>query len=326
MTVETIVYDEAGASSYDDVATARDAPGTTWVRVVGPTEAELTAIRDTFGIHPLETEDVQNGVRPKVELFDDHTFVLVKEAELARGETTFEEELVEDPIGIFFGDGWVVTLAPNRIDAVRRAWEAVGRGDARLVARGADFAAYRILDGIVDDYYGLLDEIEDDIERVEDEVIDSPDVGTLERIQSLRRELLSLRRLVWPVRDAASVLARGDPDQVTEEAEKYYRDVYDHVVQLVDLVETYRDLASGARDIYLNSLSASTNEVMKKLTVVATIVLPLTFVAGVYGMNFDGSPYNMPELTWRYGYPAVLIVMALLAVGMAAYFRREGWL
>ncbi|WP_121823495.1 magnesium/cobalt transporter CorA [Halostella salina] len=326
MTVETIVYDEDGASPYDDIAAARDAAGTTWVRVVGPTESELTAIRDTFGIHPLETEDVENGVRPKVELFDDHAFVLVKEAELARGETTFEGELVEDPLGVFFGDGWVVTLAPNRTDAVGRAWEAVGRGDARLVARGADFAAYRILDGIIDDYFALLDGIEDDIELVEDAVIDDPDVGLLERIQSIRRELLAVRRLVWPLREAAGILARGDPDQVSEDAEKYFRDVYDHVVQLVDLVETYRDLASGARDIYLNSLSVSTNEVMKKLTVVATIVLPLTFVAGVYGMNFSGSPYNMPELEWAYGYPAVLVGMLLMALAMAAYFRREGWL
>jgi len=296
VTADAVVYDDAGADPYDDVATARRADGTTWVRVVDPDAAELESIRDGFDIHPLETEDVQNNVRPKVDVFDDHVFVLLKEAELARGETTFAEELAEDPVGIFVGQGLVVTMSLDRVQAVERAWTAVDKGDTRVVARGADFTAYRIIDGIVDDYFGLLDETEDDIERVEDEVIDAPDARTLDRIHSLRRELLSLRRLVWPARDAVGVLARGDPDQVSEEAEKYYRDVYDHLVQLVDLVETYRDLTSGARDIYLNSLSMSTNEVMKKLTVVATIVLPLTFIAGVYGMNFAG------------------------------YFRQEGWL
>ncbi|WP_135535317.1 magnesium/cobalt transporter CorA [Halostella pelagica] len=326
MTVDAIVYDNAGARQYDDIAEARDADGTTWIRVVDPDDAELGTIRDAFDIHHLETEDIQNGVRPKVDVFDDHAFVLIKEAELSRGETTFEEELREDPVGIFFGDGWVVTISLDRVEAVERARNAVDRGDTRVVARGADFTAYRIIDGIVDDYFGLLDEIEDDIELVEDEVIDAPDVGTLERIHSLRRELLSLRRLVWPVRDAVGVLARGDPDQVSEETEKYYRDAYDHLVQLVDLVETYRDLTGGARDIYLNSLSMSTNEVMKKLTVVATIVLPLTFIAGVYGMNFDGGPYNMPELGWDWGYPAVMLGMLVTALVMVSYFRREGWL
>jgi magnesium transporter len=205
-------------------------------------------------------------------------------------------------------------------------WERIHREEPRLLQRDADFTAYRILDAVVDEYFAILDEIGRDIEAVEDRIIDDPDTETLEILNSLRRELLSVRRIVWPTRDAVSVLARGDADYVQASTEKYYRDVYDHLIQHVELVETYRDLASGARDIYLNTLSQSTNEVMKRLTVVATIILPLTFVVGVYGMNFGGGPYNMPELGWRFGYPAVLVGMALTATVMLRYFRSEGWL
>ena len=152
------------------------------------------------------------------------------------------------------------------------------------------------------------------------------DIDTLEEINSVRRELLSFRKLAWPTREAVGVLARGDPDQIREDTEKYYRDVYDHLVQLVDLTETYRDLVSGARDIYLNALSQSTNEVMKVLTVVATIFIPLTFVVGVYGMNFSGGPAAMPELSWPYAYPAVILGMGAVALVMMGYFRRQGYI
>jgi magnesium transporter len=324
MSVEAVVYRD-GVESYDDLERARRAEGTTWVRATDAGEAELQAVADVYGIHHLELEDVVNNVRPKVELFDDHTFVLVKTATLRRGETTFEEEIRDDPLGVFFGEDWVVTLSTASVEQVDRVWERVGREDPRLLSRGADFTAYRVLDLVVDGYFEIVDEIETDIERVEDDVMATPEVATLERINDLRRELLSLRRVVWPTRDAASVLARGDADFVADASEKYYRDLYDHLVQIVDLVETYRDLASSSRDIYLNRLSQSTNEVMKTLTVVATLVLPLTFVVGVYGMNFSGGPLNMPELGWDYGYPAVVLGMGAISAVMLAYFRRRDW-
>jgi len=220
----------------------------------------------------------------------------------------------------------VVSMTPAAAEPIERVRDAVTAGDERFLHRGPDFTAYRIIDTVVAGYFGLLDDIEDDIERVEDQVTSSTDIDTLESINSVRRELLSFRKLAWPTREAIGVLARGDPKQVQQETEKYYRDVYDHLVQLVDLAETYRDLASGARDIYLNTLAQSTNEVMKVLTVVATIFIPLTFVVGVYGMNFAGSPYNMPELGWTYGYPAVMIGMLVVALIMLGYFRREGYI
>jgi magnesium transporter len=327
VTVDTVVFDADGHDEREDPVDARDDPGTTWVRAVDPDEGVLDELADGYGLHALEVEDVLGDVRPKVEEFEDHTFALLKAATLRHGDVAFADELRALPVGFFFGDDWLLTVEPERVAALDAVWERVAREDPRLLANGPDFTAYRGIDRVVDDYYDILDDIEDDIEAVENQVTEAADGDrVLDRINDLRRDLLSVRRLLWPTRDAVGVLARGDPAHVQEASEKYYRDVYDHLVQLVDLTETYRDLASGARDIYLNALSMSTNDVMKTLTVVATIILPLTFVAGVYGMNFSGGPLNMPELGWTYGYPAVMLGMALAAAVLVVYFRRENWL
>ncbi|WP_336002478.1 magnesium/cobalt transporter CorA [Halorientalis halophila] len=324
--IAALVYGADGVTEYDDIAAAKAAAGTTWVRVRDGTPAELESVAETFGVHPLVVEDVRNNVRAKTQSFDGYAFTLLKTVELARGEQSFEDEVRDEAVGICVGTDWVITLAAGPDDPVDRVWDAVVRGDERLLERGPDFTAYRIVDVIVDEYFAVLDDIETDIEAIEEAVTVSTDIETLEEINALRRDLLAFRKVAWPCREAIGVLARGDPPQVREETEKYYRDVYDHLVQVVDLTETYRDLTTGARDIYLNTLSQSTNEVMKVLTVIATIFLPLTFVAGVYGMNFAESPYNMPELTWRYGYPAVLVLMAVITGAMLVYFQRKDYL
>ncbi|MGB9985791.1 magnesium/cobalt transporter CorA [Salarchaeum japonicum] len=322
MTVNAIVYTDAGVTAYDDIETAKAAQGTTWIRADSPAPDELDAVREACGIHSLAVEDVQNGVRPKTEEFDTHTFLLVTDARFRAGETTFDQELDTRPVGVFVGTDWVVTLTNGDVDAIDATWDAVQREDGRILGRGPDFTAYRVLDRVVDDYFALLDGIEDRIEAIEGEIVEAARSDLLEDINEVRRELLAVRKLLWPTRDAISGFARGDPPEVAVETEKYYRDVYDHVVQQVDLVETYRDLASSSRDIYLNALSQSTNEVMKRLTVVATIVLPLTFVVGVYGMNFE----TMPELGWPYAYHATLLGMGLLSVILVWYFREQDWL
>jgi len=326
VTIQSVVYDDRGTTEYDEVDSARTANGTTWIRASNATAAEREAISEAFGIHPLAIEDVFGEVRAKTEEFPTYTFVLVKSVELTRGETTFDEEVLAEPIGLFVGEDWIVSLAPGADEPIERVWEAVQRGDERILQRGPDFTAYRIVDAVVDEYFQLLDHVGEQIERVEDDVLVSTEIETLEAINAVRRDLLSFRKLAWPMREALGVLSRGDPDQVAQETEKYYRDVYDHLVQVVDLVETYRDLTTGARDIYLNTLSQSTNEVMKVLTVIATIFLPLTFVVGVYGMNFEGGPYNMPELGWEFGYPAVMLGMVLVALLMAWGFRERGYI
>jgi magnesium transporter len=324
--IDAVVYDADGLTGFDDLGAARAAEGTTWVRAAEASEDELSAVAEAFDIHALAVEDVRNAVRPKTEEFAEHTFSLVNTAELARGDTSFEEEIRTEAVGVFLGADWVVTLSTGPDDPVDRVWHAVARGDERLLERGADFTAYRVIDAIVDEYFSLLDRIETQIEAVEEQVLVSTDIETLERINGVRRDLLSFRKVAWPAREAVGVLARGDPVQIEERTEKYFRDVYDHLVQVVDLIETYRDLVIGARDIYLNSLSQSTNEVMKVLTVIATIFLPLTFVVGVYGMNFVDSPYNMPELAWTYGYPAVMLGMLFVGLLMLYSFRRQGYL
>lgn len=320
--MRSLSYTPEGAAAFDDPEAAIDAPGTTWAWAASGDRAELEQVAGTFGIHSLHVEDVLDDVRPKTEVLDEYTFLLVKAARFRIGETTFLEEIRTRQVGIFIGDDWLVTLTTEEVAPVDDVWTRVAAADRRALASGADFTGYLVFDRIVDGYFALLDEVVDDIETVEERVLEEPDPDTLPIINDLRRELLSIRRVVWPTRDAASVLYRGDTDHVSEPIEKYYRDVYDHLVQVVELTETYRDLTAGARDIYLNTLSQSTNEVMRRLTVVATIVLPLTFVAGVFGMNFE----TMPELTWPYAYYATMLGMGAVAVILTAYFRREGWL
>jgi len=324
--ISAVVYADGQAMEYEDLTAARTAVGTTWVHVTDATPDEVEAVSSAFDLHSLTIEDIKNDVRANVQEFNAYTFVLVKSASLTPGDTTFDKEVKTTPLGLFIGPDWVVTLSTGAVPSVQRVMDAVGRGDERLLHRGPDFTAYRVIDVIVDAYFDLLDEIETDIEQIEEEVTTSTDIETLERINDVRRDLLSFRKQVWPAREAIGVLARGDPKQIQPQTEKYFRDVYDHLVQIVDLTETYRDLVAGARDIYLNTVSQSTNEVMKVLTVVATIFIPLTFVVGVYGMNFADSPYNMPELGWTFGYPAVMIGMVVVVAVLLAHFRQRGYL
>jgi magnesium transporter len=327
--LDAVVYDrDHGVREFDadaSLGAARDADGTTWVRAHETGRETLDRVAETFGIHALAVEDVVNNVQPKVEEFPSYTFCLLKATELLRDDTetpTFDEVVRDDPVGVFFGPDWVVTMSTARLPAVDRVRQAVAREDERLLQRGPDFTAYRVLDVVVDGYFDVLDDIETSIEALEELVLVTTDIEVLERVNGLRRELLAFRKLAWPARDAIGGLARGDPDQVAPETEKYFRDVADHLVQVVDLVETYRELVRGSRDIYLNTLSQSTNEVMKRLTVVAVIFLPLTFFAGVFGMNFE----TMPELGWPYAYHAALFGMTGVAAVLALYFNEQGYL
>jgi magnesium transporter len=330
--IRAVVYDAGGYETYEvtsetDLVDARDAPGTTWVRAAAASEDEIAMVADVFGIHALAVEDIRSDVRPKTEEFPTHTFLLVKTAALRRGETTFDEEIRTRGVGLFIGAEWLVTITDEEgnVPAVASVWRSVQERGGRALRYGPDFTAYRITDRIVDDYFHLLDDVGDTIEEIEDGILEGPNPDVLEALNAVRRDLLSFRKVVWPTREAVGTLARGQPDHVREQTEKYFRDVYDHLVEIVDLTETYRDLARGARDIYLNTLSQSTNEVMKRLTVVATIFIPLTFVVGVYGMNFDGGAASMPELGWPYAYPAVMSGMAIVAFVLLTFFRREGW-
>ena len=327
MAFQAIVYTSEGIERKDDVDAALSAPGETWIHVDYTESPEMNALKDRFGLHDLAIEDVlHDQTRPKTEEYDMHTFILMKTARLSqREEVEFRKEVQTHSLGIFIGEEWLLTLSADDVDVVDPSASEWDKNATRFADRGVDFLAYRIMDAIVDDYFDLLDEIEDDIEAIEERVLDGADPGMLEDLNEVRRDLLAFRKVAWPAREAISYLSRGDIPEVADANEKYFRDVYDHLVQVVDLIETYRDLTGGSRDIYLNAVSQSTNDVMKTLTVVATIFIPLTFVAGIYGMNFAESPFAMPELYWTYSYPAVMIGMGVLAGIMILHFRRQGW-
>ncbi|QLK27302.1 magnesium/cobalt transporter CorA [Natrinema zhouii] len=328
MSLDAMVYTADGAEKYDDLTTAIETPGETWIHAADPVPSEMDALAERFDIHQLAIEDVlDEGTRPKTEEYETHTFVLLKTVRLSqRDDIAFHKEVQTSPVGFFIGTDWVVTMSTTDVELVDPSASRWAKNGRRFADRGTDFLVYRIMDAIVDDYFVLLDEIEADIEAVEERVLDEPDPQLLATLNDVRRDLLAFRKVAWPAREAISFLSRGDVPEIADQNEKYFRDVYDHLVQVVDLIETYRDLTGGSRDIYLNTVSQSTNDVMKTLTVVATIFIPLTFIAGVYGMNFAETPLAMPELYWTYGYPATMLGMGLLAGLMLVHFRRQEWL
>lgn len=329
--IETAIYDGSSVTTGTDLEDVNFDTGTVWVRATECSDEELLQLVDTFGIHPLAIEDVREdidsateeyAVRPKTEVYTDFTFVLLKTANLSQQDTSFQEEIQSERVGFFIGEHWLLTLSSAPVRSIEHLWDTIEDRESWLFEQGPDFTAYRLIDSVIDEYFVVLDQLEERIEVVEEQIITTTDFSTLDTINEVRRELLSFRRLVWPSREALNILVRGDSPHVRPATEKYFHDVYGHLAQLVELIETYRELVSGSRDMYLNMVSQSTNEVMKTLTIVATIVLPLTLVVGYYGMNFE----NMPELQWTYGYPAVVVGMFLMALILMVYFQRQDYI
>jgi magnesium transporter len=295
----------------------------TWVNVDGLGDRDVLArLGEIFDLHPLSLEDVLNvHQRPKVEQYDRYHFIVTR-------MTALGERLETEQLSLFLGENFVLTLQEHPGDCLDPVRERIRKGLGRIRAAGADYLAYALVDAVVDAYFPVLEEFGERLEALEDEVVERADRSTIARIHGAKRDLLTLRRAMWPQREAINSLLRDAATLITQETRVYLRDCYDHAVQIIDMVETYRELASGLLDFYLSSVSNRMNEVMKVLTVIATIFIPLTFIAGIYGMNFnpERSAYNMPELNWRWGYPAVWLVMAAVAVAMLMFFRRRGWL
>jgi magnesium transporter len=296
-----------------------------WVDVDGLGDvAVLEALGAIFGLHRLALEDVLNLLqRPKAERFGEHLFVV---ARMPVAEA--EGGLATEQLSLFIGTNFLITFQERPggdcFDPVRARLRA-GKGRSRIA--GPDYLAYALLDGVVDAYYPVLEGCGDRLDALEDELFEHPAPGAARRVHQVRRDLLTVRRAVWPLREELATLVREPDPLVADETRVYLRDCYDHAVQMIDLLETYRDLGAGLMEIHLSLLSHRMNEIMKVLTIMASIFIPLTFIVGVYGMNFDTShPLNMPELRWAWGYPAVMVLMLVLAVGMLLYFRRRGWL
>jgi magnesium transporter len=295
--------------------------GLLWVSLEQPTEEEMRAtLRDIFHFHPLAIEDSQTAdyQPPKVDDFGDYLFIIT----LALKTNETWDELCTSELDVFLGRHYVVTSShePSQ-PAVAGVWRRLTR-DERLLERGADFLCHAILDHLVDDYMPVIDHLDEEIERLEDEVIEMPRRQTLERILELKHATLTLRRIIAPQREVMNRLSRDDFPQIAQPNRIYYRDIYDHLVRIMDLSESVRDIITGALDTYLSAASNRLNEIMKALTIVSTIFLPLTFVAGVYGMNF----HYMPEIPWRYGYLMVWCIFIVAAALMLWWFRRRGWI
>lgn len=300
----------------------RDTPSVTWINVDGLQDVQLLeALGTHYGLHPLALEDVLNvGQRPKVEDYDGYQFVVLKSIRLEG------EELQVEQIALFFGANYVLTFQEIPGDSFEAVRDRIRKGKGRIRKAGADYLAYALIDALIDEFFPVLEAYGERIEALEEELIGRPSSATLHQIHRIKRDLLTLRRIAWPQRDLLNALLRGDSELITAETKIFLRDCYDHITQVMDMLETYRELAAGMLDVYLSSLSNRMNEVMKVLTIISTIFIPLSFVAGVYGMNFSPvSPYNMPELHWRYGYPYSLGLMLAVAVGLLYFFRRRGW-
>jgi magnesium transporter len=287
----------------------------TWIHVNARTEAELSEITDLFSLHKLTIEDcVDRRQRPKVEVFDEYILITLKQLEL-------KSTIVANHLAIIIGKKYLITVSNKMPGEIAMVMEDLKAG--KIMRKQSDSIAYRILDRVVDSYFPILDQIEDDIEIVEKSATKKTDGKKIaEKIFETRRKLLALRKATWPARDLFSTLSKGDLPLISKKNQIYYRDVYDHVVLIIDLVETYRELVSGILETHLSAVSNSLNEVMKVLTVISTIFIPLTFITGLYGMNFE----FMPELQWEYSYGAVLLLMMIISGGMLFFFKRRGWL
>jgi len=297
----------------------------TWIHVQGDAEPDtMRHLGSIFGLHHLALEDVINsGQRPKIDEYSEHLFVVMSHAVKVENSN----EITLEQVSFFLGDNFVISFHPGEYDLFEPVRERLRNHIGRIRARGADYLMYALLDMIVDEGYPVLEWLGDEIETLEDEILETPTNNSLRTLHQLKRTLIILRRMLWPQREVLNNLARNENDLITENNRIYFNDCYDHTIQIMELNETYRDMVTGLMDIYLSSISFRLNEIMRVLTVIATIFIPLTFIVGLYGMNFsnDNSPWAMPELHWYYGYPMVLIVMVMVIAGMLYYFKRKNW-
>jgi magnesium transporter len=300
-----------------ELARFREAPGTTWIEVEGlGDEAGLRRLAELFGIHPLALADVVNvPQRPKTDAYEGHDLVI---AWMARLGVPSECQL--EQVSFVIGPSWVITFQEEREDVFDPVRTRL-RGGAPIRNVGADYLAYALIDNLIDGYYPVIEAVGEELEELEEETVQRPTRATLARIHRTRRLILTLARTMRQHRDALNVLVRDESPRLSPGARVYFRDVYDHAVQINEVLESYREIAVSLMEVHLSSVSNRMNEVMKVLTVIATIFIPLTFLVGVYGMNFD----YMPELRVRWAYPLLWVLMIAVALTMYVYFRRRGW-
>jgi len=311
--------EERTLTSIEETFPWRDTESISWINVDSVHDVEVVRqIGEHYGIHPLVLEDiVHTEQRPKVEVFDDYLYVVIRMLYFDQTNRWLKGEQVS----LVVGKNYVLSFQEAPGDVFEPVRQRLRNTKGRIRQHGSDYLAYALLDVVIDHYFVVLEILSDQIEDLETKVLTDPGFETQQSLGVLRRELILLRRAVWPVRELISSLERLDSRLIQPETKPFLRDTYDHAIQVIDIVESLRDMIGVLRDTYQTSLGNRMNEIMKVLTIIATIFIPLSFIAGVYGMNFD----NMPELHMRYGYPIVMLGMVLLGVGLVMYFKWEKW-
>ncbi|MCJ7525137.1 MAG: magnesium/cobalt transporter CorA [Candidatus Aminicenantes bacterium] len=324
--IRILDYDEGSVrekkqATFDDCLPFRDSDSVTWIDIEGLQDVGLLErLGNGYGLHPLILEDILNtDQRPKFDDMDGYMYVVLKMLDYDPGSS----DIISEQVSIVFGRNFVISIQEGRegdpFDPLR---ERIRSGKGRIRKSGPDYLAYSLLDAIIDHYFLILEKIAESIETLEENLIGDPGPETLRQIHHLKREMIFLRKSAWPLREVIYGLEKSDSDLIRPGTKIFLRDIYDHAVHIIDSIETYREMLSSMLDIYLSSLSNRMNQVMKVLTVIATIFMPLTFLAGIYGMNFR----VMPELGWRWGYPLVLLIMLGVGGLMLYFFKKKNWL
>lgn len=313
-------------ASLEEVLAARDSQPISWINIYGVHDIPLLErIGEHFHLHPLVIEDiVHTGQRPKLEVYDDYLFIVLKMLWFNEDENTIDSE----QISLICGANYVLCFQERKGDIFTSLRERIQTPNNRLRIRGTDYLTYAIMDVVVDHYFIILEKIGDYLEELDEEVLGTPDRAFVQKIHRLKRDMILLRKNTWPIREVVTEILRGDISYFQEATIPFLRDLYDHTIRVIESLEGYRDFATGLMDMYMSSVSNRMNEIMKVLTIIATIFIPLSFLAGIYGMNFDTSvsPFNMPELKLPYGYPLFWLVVIVLGGSMLWYFRKKEWL
>ncbi|MCL4109401.1 UNVERIFIED_CONTAM: hypothetical protein GTU68_033226 [Idotea baltica] len=279
----------------------------------------IQKIGKQFRLHPLVMEDILNtGQRPRIEVHQDYIYVVLRMLQIEKDS----QELRSEQISLVIGDGWLLSFQEREVDSFATIRTRVESGAGRIRRKGTDYLGFSLIDAIVDQYYLVLEDLGDRIERLEEELFESHDNNHLITLQGMKREVIALRKSIWPLREAINNLSKVESEIISRDSLVYFRDAYDHTIQIIDTIESYRDIIGGVQDLYLSVVNNKMNEVMKMLALISTIFLPLTLMAGIYGMNFK----VMPELEWEWGYPALMVAMLGVGIGMFFYFKSRKWL
>ena len=319
-------FEEKEFKKVEECFPFKDTSTVTWINVDGLHEIDvIEKLGKCFEIHPLVLEDVLNtDQRPKMEDFENYIFFVLKMLFIEEKS----QEIHSEQISLILGRNYVISFQESVGDVFDSLRERIRNGKGRIRKMGADYLMYTLFDAIIDNYFTILEKIGEKVEIMDEDLISNPTPSILQEIYNLKREMIYLRKSVWPLREVINGLLREESKLIKKDTHIFIRDLYDHTIQVIETIETFRDMVSGMVDMYMSSVSNKMNEVMKVLTIFAAIFIPLTFIAGIYGMNFDpgASVFNMPELGWQYGYPMVWTVLISVSVIMLVYFKRKKWL